>query len=206
VASYWQDLINKKLVKTEPDFTNAWYHDLQTGSVATWLSPVWGGGIIMPNAPQTAGKWRVAPMPQWTAGQPADGNWGGSIFAVFKSSKHPKEATQFDIWLNTNQQSLEYMIKAQNIYPAYQPELDAPILNQPQPFFGNQNTYSVFKQANTQVNTNFPWGPTINQVYNDMSDDFANVINGHGTLSDALNATQQSTVTYMKKQGFNVST
>jgi multiple sugar transport system substrate-binding protein len=206
VASYWQDLINKKLVKTEPDFTNAWYHDLQTGSVATWVSAVWGASTISTNAPQSSGKWKVAPIPQWTAGQTADGNWGGSTFVVFKTSKHPKEATEFDIWLNTNQQSLEYMINGASIYPAYQPELDASILNQPQPFYGNQNIYQVFKQGSTQVNVNFQWGPTINQVYTDMGDNFANVVNGRGSLSDALNAVQQSTITFMQKQGFTVST
>ena len=206
VASYWQDLVNKKLVKTEPDFTNAWYHDLQTGSLATWFSGPWGASTIFSNAPQASGKWRVAPLPQWTAGQRADGNWGGSTFMVFNNSKHPKEAAEFAIWLNTNQQSLEDMIRGQNIYPAYQPELDAPILNQPQAFFGNQNIYSVFKQATNEVNPNFQWGPTMSQVYNDMSDDFANAIKGKGTLIDALNAAQQSTVTFMKKQGFTVST
>jgi multiple sugar transport system substrate-binding protein len=206
VASYWQELLNKKLVKTEPDFTNGWYHDLQTGSVATWISAVWGASVITSNAPQSSGKWRVAPLPQWTAGQTADGNWGGSTVAVFKSTKHPKEAAQFAIWLNTNQQSLEDMIMGQNIYPAYQPELNAPILNQPQAFFGNQNIYSVFKQATTQVNGNFQWGPTMNQVSTDMGDDFANAVNGKGTLTDALNAVQQSTLTFMKRQGFSVST
>jgi multiple sugar transport system substrate-binding protein len=89
VASYWQDLINKKLVKTEPDFTNGWYHDLQTGEIATWVSGAWGHGILEQNAPQTSGLWRVAPIPQWQAGQNVDGNWGGSTAAVFKSSKHP---------------------------------------------------------------------------------------------------------------------
>jgi multiple sugar transport system substrate-binding protein len=206
VASYWQDLIAKKLVKTEPDFTNAWYHDLQTGSVATWVSAVWGASTISGNAPQSSGKWKVAPIPQWTAGQTVDGNWGGSTFVVFKSSKHPKEAAEFDIWLNTNAQSLQYMIQGASIYPAYQPELEESILNQPQPFFGNQSIYSIFKQATTQVNTNFQWGPTINQVYTDLGDNFANVVNGKGTLSDALDATQQSTVTFMKSQGFTVST
>ena len=206
VASYWQDLLNKKLVKTEPDFTNGWYHDLQTGSVATWISAVWGAGVLSSNAPQSSGKWRVAPMPLWTAGQTADGNWGGSTTAVFKSLKHPKEATEFAIWLNTNSQSLEDMIRGQNIYPAYQPELEASILNQPQPFFGNQPIFSVFKQATTQVNTNFQWGPTMTQVSTDMGDDFANAVNGKGTLIDALNAAQQSTVTFMKRQGFTVST
>src|SRR5436190_6061202 len=82
VASYWQDLIDKKLVKTEPDFTNAWFNDLQTGSVATWFSGPWGASTILSNAPQGSGKWRVALLPQWTAGQSADGNWGGSTFMV----------------------------------------------------------------------------------------------------------------------------
>ena len=205
VASYWQDLLNKKLVKTEPDFANAWYHDLQTGALATWVSAVWGGGILSLNAPQTSGKWRVAPMPQWTAGQTVDGNWGGSTTAVFKSSKHPKEATEFAIWLNTNQQSLDEMIKANNIYPAYQPALDAPSVNGPLPFFGNQAIGPLFRDASTHVDVNFQWGPTIDQVYSDMGDDFANVVNGQGTLSTALDTLQQQTVTFMKKQGFSVS-
>jgi multiple sugar transport system substrate-binding protein len=206
VASYWQDLINKKLVKTEPDFTNAWYHDLQTGSVATWVSAVWGVGTFTGSAPQASGKWRVAPMPQWQAGQTVAGNWGGSTTAVFKSTQHPKEATEFAMWLNSNQQSLDEMIKGNNIYPAYQPSLESPLVNGPVSYFGNQNIGSIFKQASTQVNVNFRWGPTIDQVYTDIGDNFANVVNGRGTLSDALSAVQQSTVTFMKKQGFSVST
>src|SRR5947209_2189415 len=202
VASYWQDLINKKLVKTEPDFTNAWYHDLQAGTLASWFSGVWGAGTLLSNAPQTSGKWQVAPMPQWQAGQTVYGNWGGSTTVVFKSSKYPKEAAQFASWLNTNQQSLDDMIKGNNIYPAYQPASDSPLVNSPQAFFGNQAIGSLFKETSAHVNVNFQWGPTMDQVYNDIGDNFANAINGHGTLSDGLNAVQQSTVTFMKKQGF----
>jgi multiple sugar transport system substrate-binding protein len=205
VASYWQDLINKKLVKTDPDFTNAWYRDLQTGAVATWVSAVWGAGTLTANAPQASGKWRVAPIPQWQAGQTKDGNWGGSTTVVFKSTKHPKEATQFAMWLNTNQQSLDEMIKGNNIYPAYQPALDAPSVSGPNAFFGNQAINQVFKTGSTQVNVNFQWGPTIDQVYSDMGDNFANAINGRGTLTDALNTVQQSTISFMKKQGFSVN-
>src|SRR2546421_7350925 len=152
VASYWQDLISRKLVKTEPDFTNAWYHDLQTGGVASWVSGVWGAGTLSSNAPQTSGKWRVAPMPQWQAGQTVYGNWGGSTTVAFKSSKHPKEAAEFAIWLNTNQQSLDDMIKGNNIYPAYQPASDSPLVNSPQAFFGNQAIGSPFQEASGALN------------------------------------------------------
>jgi multiple sugar transport system substrate-binding protein len=45
----------------------------------------------------------------------------------------------------------------------------------------------------------------MNQVYTDMGDNFVNAVNGKSTLGDALNAIQQSTVTFLQKQGFSVS-
>ncbi len=83
---------------------------------------------------------------------------------------------------------------------------DLPLQNSPDPFYGNQVLSQVFNKASTEVNVNFQWGPTMDQVYGDMGDNFTNAINGRGTLTDALNAVQQSTVTFMKKQGFTVST
>jgi multiple sugar transport system substrate-binding protein len=205
VASYWQDLINKKLVKTQPDFTNSWYHDLQTGALASWFSGAWGAGVIEQNAPQSSGKWRVASLPQWQAGQTISGNWGGSSTAVFKSSKHPKEATEFAEWISNNEQSAETEFKG-GAYPGLLSALSSSTMNSPQPFFSNQVINDVFVQSSKQVDTNFVWGPTIDQVYTDMGDNFANAINGQGTLSDALTRVQQSTVTFMQKQGFSVTT
>ncbi len=205
VASYWQTMLDKKLVKTDMDFTNGWYQELQNGTVATWISAVWGVATIATNAPKSSGNWRVAPTPQWQAGQTANGNWGGSTTVAFKSTKHPKEASEFAIWLNTNEPSIDAMIKGAAIYPAHQASLSSPLLNAPQPFYGNQVVGQVFKAGATQVNVNFQWGPTINQVYTDMGNNFANVVNGQGTLSDGLNATQQSTLTFMQKQGFSAS-
>jgi multiple sugar transport system substrate-binding protein len=45
----------------------------------------------------------------------------------------------------------------------------------------------------------------MEQVYSDTGDNFANAVNGQGTLRDGLNAVQQSTIAYMKKQGFSIS-
>jgi multiple sugar transport system substrate-binding protein len=205
VAAYWQDLIDKKLVKTEPDFTNAWYNDLQTGTLATWISAAWGNGILKQNAPQSANKWRVAPLPQWQAGQNVSSNWGGSTTVVYKSSKHPQEASVFAQWISANEQSAELEFTT-GAYPALISALSSSAVNSPQPFFGNQVINQVFSDSAKQVNINFQWGPSMQQVYNDLGDNFANAVNGHGTLSDGLNAVQQSTVTYLKKQGFSVTT
>jgi multiple sugar transport system substrate-binding protein len=205
VAGYWQGLLSKNLVKTEPDFTDAWYHDLQTGDVATWLSAAWGESTISLNAPQTAGKWRVAQIPQWQAGQYVNGNWGGSTSAMFKSTKHPKEAAEFAMWLNTDHQAITEMIKGSAIYPACQAMLNSPLVNGPQPFFGNQNVGALFLDASKHVDVNFQWGPTINQVYNDIGDNFAASVNGQDTLTNGLNTVQQSTIVFMQSQGFNLS-
>jgi multiple sugar transport system substrate-binding protein len=205
VASYWQDLIDRKLVKTDPDFDNAWYNDLQTGALATWFSGAWGNGILKQNAPKTSGNWRVAPLPQWQAGQNVSSNWGGSTTVVYKSSKHPQEASVFAQWISANEQSAELEFST-GAYPALLSALSSSTVNSPQPFFGNQVINQVFAGSSKQVNVNFQWGPSMQQVYNDLGDNFANAVNGHGTLSDALNAVQQSTVAYMKKQGFSVTT
>jgi multiple sugar transport system substrate-binding protein len=205
VASYWQDLINKKLVKTQPDFDNAWYNDLQTGTLATWVSAAWGNGILKQNAPQTSGKWRVAPLPQWQAGQNISSNWGGSTTVVFKSTKYPQQASVFAQWISANEQSAELEFTT-GAYPALLSALSSSAVNSPQPFFGNQVINQVFSDSAKQVNVNFQWGPSMQQVYNDIGDNFANAVNGHGTLSDGLNAVQQSTITYLKKQGFSVTT
>ena len=90
-------------------------------------------------------------------------------------------------------------------YPALLSSLSSTTINSPQPFYGNQVINQVFQQGATQVNENFTWGPTMDQVYNDMGNDFANVVNGQGTLSSALNAVEQSTITFMKSQGFSIS-
>jgi len=205
VAAYWQNLIDKKLVKTEADFTNAWFNDFQTGTLATWLSGAWGNGILKLNAPQTSGNWRVAPLPQWQAGQNVSSNWGGSSTVVFKNTKHPQEANVFAQWISADERSAELQFGT-GAYPALLSSLNSSTVNSPQPFFGNQVINQVFLSASKQVNVNFQWGPSMEQVYNDMSDNFANVVNGHGTLSDGLTAVQQRTITYMKAQGLSVTT
>ena len=51
VASGWQALISRNLVKTQPGFTDAWIQDFVTGHVAAWAAPVWAGGYQTPRIP-----------------------------------------------------------------------------------------------------------------------------------------------------------
>jgi len=208
VAQYWQNMLDKKLVKTDPDFSLAWNNDLATGGSATWVSAVWGANTIPASAPKTAGAWKVAPMPQWTAGANTYGNWGGSTTVVFKSTKHPKEATEFAEFLNSTSQSINRLIdpiKGAALYPALKASLDQPAILAPVSFYGGQRVNQVFNAASNRVDVNFQWGPTMDQVFNDMSDDFSTAVNGKTTLPAALDTLQQSTVAHMQKLGISVS-
>jgi multiple sugar transport system substrate-binding protein len=204
VASYWQNLLRQKLVKTDTDFTDAWYHDLQSGGVATWVTAVWGANTIIANAPKTKGDWRVAPMPQWSANKYIAGNWGGSTTVAFKATKHPKEAAEFAEWLNTDPQSVKLMVEGAQLYPALQSALDTSAVNGPMAFYGNQQVNSVFHTASNHVDLTFQWGPTMGQVFTDINDQFSNAVNGKTTLVNALDALQASTYKTMKSQGFSV--
>jgi multiple sugar transport system substrate-binding protein len=204
VAAFWQDLIDRDLVSTYPGWTPEWDNAYNTGAAWTWNSAVWGANSIVSGAPATAGKWAVAPSPQWKAGDKAAGNWGGSSTAVFKGSKHPAEAAKFALWLNTSDESLTMLNKAANLYPATKAGLDLPVLKEGVPFYGGQPIYDVFAKASGQVSPDFVWGPTMTQTYNDVSDGFKAAVSKKGTLADALKSGQASTIAALKAQAIPV--
>ena len=204
VASYWQGLLDANLVTPVKTFTDEWNKAVNTGQIWGWVSAIWGYATIETNAPDTAGKWAVAAMPQWTAGAPSGGNWGGSTTAVFKGSKHPAEAAKFAVWLNTNTEALTMLNQKGGLYPATTAGQDLPALQQPSDFFGGQDIFAVFKQASAQVDPSWTWGPVMNETYNTLTDGFGAALNGQGTLGDALGTAQSKTLDAMDAQAIPV--
>ncbi|MGI5500076.1 ABC transporter substrate-binding protein [Lentzea sp. CA-135723] len=205
VADLWQDLISRKLVKAEPDFSTGWVSDLTTGTVASWAAPVWAGSYLKGAMAASAGKWAVAPLPQWDPANPQVGNWGGSSISVTSSSKHADRAAKFIEWLNTDQQSLNSLITKSSIFPADRSGLLDPSFSKPQEFYGGQKIYEVFSEASKQVNPNFTWGPTMTSAFPAFTDEFGKVATGGQTVTQALDALQKRTVEDMGKQGFAVA-
>ncbi|MFH8251459.1 ABC transporter substrate-binding protein [Microbacterium sp. B2969] len=205
VAEYWQELLDEDLVSTYPAWTEEWNNAYNSGEVWTWNSAVWGANSISSGAPDTAGKWSVAPSPQWEAGGTSAGNWGGSSIAVFKGTKHLYEAAEFALWLNTSDEALTALNKSANIYPATTAGLELPSLQEGVEFYGGQKIYDVFAEAASQVNPDFVWGPTMTQTYADVSDGFQKAVTGQGTLRDALKSAQESTISTLKAQSIPVA-
>lgn len=205
VADYWQELIERDLVASYPAWTDEWNNAYNSSEVWTWVSAVWGANTIADGAPDTAGNWGVAPMPQWDAAKPAAGNWGGSSIAVLKGSKYPYEAAKFATWLNTSEESLTILADLAKIYPATVDGLKLPILTEGVEFYGDQVIWDVFAEASSQVPTDFSWGPTMTDTYAAISDGFKSVVTGGMTASEAIKAGQESTVATLKSQSITVN-
>ncbi|TDD72590.1 extracellular solute-binding protein [Jiangella aurantiaca] len=205
VAEYWQRMLDEDLARPMASWSDEWWAALETGEVWTWVSPYWGNALIEQNAAASAGAWAVAPMPQWTEGTNAAGNWGGSTAAVTSSTEHPHEAAQFALWLNTSEEALAALNELGGLYPATTAGQQLPQLNQPEEFFGGQVIAEVFAEAAQNVNPDFPWGPTMTQTYSDIGDGFAAAINGTGTLVEALETGQQKTIEALESQAIPVA-
>ncbi|KNE82254.1 MULTISPECIES: ABC transporter substrate-binding protein [Streptomyces] len=205
VADYWQKMIDEKLVATNlQGFSPALYKAWNKGEVATWVSAAWGYSTIRDNAKATAGKWGVAPMPQWSAGDKKAGNWGGSTTAVLGKSKHPYEAAKFALWLNTDPKALEILNREGGLYPAATEGLKLDALQQPVEFYGGQKIFDTFAGAAGDVNTDWTFGPTMTDTYRFMGDGIAGALSGKGTLRDALKEADAKTVESLEKQSLDV--
>jgi multiple sugar transport system substrate-binding protein len=205
VADYWQELIDDKLVATDlQGFSPALYKAWNSDEVVTWISAAWGYSTIRDNAKATAGKWAVAPMPQWEKGGDQAGNWGGSTTAVLGKSKHPAEAAKFALWLNTDRKALEILNREGGLYPAAKAGLDLPALQKPVDFYGKQKIFDVFARASENVDTGFTWGPTMTDTYRYLGDGTASVIGGKSTFADVLKQTDSESAESLRKQALDV--
>jgi multiple sugar transport system substrate-binding protein len=202
--NFWGDLVKAGAVSTLPDFATPFYSAITTGALASWLVPSWGQNVIGGLAVKTAGKWHVAPLPQWTAGAHAFGNWGGAGNAVTAQSPHPKEAATFAIWLNDNVQSASMFVTLQSMFPVTKAVLNSPSFNAPQAFYGGQRANSIFAATANHIDPGFQWSPFQDYVYTQLQNNLADAVQGTISFTDAMNTLQNTLVSYAKAQGFTV--
>jgi multiple sugar transport system substrate-binding protein len=205
VADYWGGLVKEGVIDNQPMYTPAWNTALNTGTQVGWVSSVWGPGVLEGNAADTKGKWAAAPLPNWDAAKPSNGNWGGSSTAVTAQSKHPKQAMEFITWLNTDPEAVKALVSTANIYPAdVKASKDA--LTAPPAFFSDQpDFFDIAAKASSEVSS-FTYGPNVNVAYSAYTDAFAKAAESKdpAQFEAALETMQSTTTADLKKSGFTV--
>ncbi len=207
VANLWGSLLSSGALSPLDSYTSDWNSALANGTIASWMAGAWGPGVIQPAATSSAGQWRVAAMPQWTAGTNIDGNYGGSTDAVLKTTAHPKEATEFAIWLNTNSQTtLELATGKASLFPVTTATFsNAQWSGATSTYWGGQSVNQTFATLSQSVDVNFAWSPFQDYVYSTFSDQFVNVKSGTITFAQAMKNLQSIVSTYAQGQGFTIT-
>jgi multiple sugar transport system substrate-binding protein len=206
VAAYWGGLVQEGAVTNTPMYTPDWNAALNDGSQVGWLGAVWGPGVLEGNAAKTKGKWKAAPLPQWDAATPANGNWGGSATSVTTQSKHKDQAAQFTAWLNTDPAAIKALVTEANVYPAAT-SATASALTSPPAFFSDQPDYFTIAAEAAKVTNPFTYGPNVNVAYSAYSDAFGKAAESKqaAKFTAALTTMQQTTTDDMKNTGFKMA-
>ncbi|HEY7279272.1 MAG TPA: extracellular solute-binding protein [Trebonia sp.] len=204
-VSLWSPLISGGLLSPIPAWSSQWYTGLSNGTIASLVTGGWMGVDLETGVPTGKGDWRVAPMPQWTAGTAATSENGGSSDAVLAASKNQAAAAAFLQWISTGQGA---QISANSgDFPASTTVLNSSSWqNQQQPYFGGQAINQVLSQASSSVLSGWSYLPF--QVYANsiFPDTVGQAYTGKSSLTAGLQAWQQQSATYGTQQGFSIIT
>jgi len=205
VATYWGGLAKDGLISVDPDFTDPWFAALNNGKYASWITAAWGPVFLSGSAKATAGKWRAAPLPQWSASIPSSGNWGGSTSAVVRTTKNPIAAAQLAQFLNTDPDSTKLFTTKQFFFPATKALLTDPsFVGETPDFYGGQKVNQVFADVSATVNTAFQWPPFLDRVVTDWTETVGKSLADKTDTVGALDQWQTRITTFAKSQGFTV--
>ncbi|MFF9238018.1 ABC transporter substrate-binding protein [Streptomyces sp. NPDC014801] len=205
VAKFWGDLVKEGSIDNQPMYTPAWNKALDTGKQIAWVSAVWAPGTLTTAAPDTKGKWAMAPLPQWSKSENRTGSWGGSSTAVTTDSRHKDAAAKFAAWLNTDAEALNALAKESGIYPASTSAQLSGAFQNPPEFFANQADFYTKAADIAETTAPSAWGPNVNVAYTSFKDAFGAAAKNKSDFGAALRKMQADTVADMKKQGFEVA-
>ncbi len=205
VATFWGGLVKEGAIDNQPMYTPAWNKALNTGKQIAWVSAVWAPGTLTTAAPDTKGKWAMAPLPQWSQSEDVTGSWGGSSTAVTTDSKHKAAAAKFAAWLNTDGDALNALAKESGIYPAATNAQTSGAFVKPPAYFSNQADFYTKAADIAETTAPSAWGPNVNVAYTIFKDAFGAAAKDKSDFVAALDKMQDGTVADMKKQGFEVA-
>ncbi len=203
-AALWSPLITKGLLAPVTSWSTQWYTGLANGSIASLVTGGWMGVDLETGVPSGKGDWRVAPLPEWTAGTAATSENGGSADSVLAASKNQLAAAGFLQFMNTGPG--EQISANSGDFPSSNAMLNASsFLDQAPAYFGGQKINQVLSQAASQVLPGWSYLPF--QVY--ANSIFPNTVGqaytGKSTLDAGLQAWQQQSASYGSQQGFSIS-
>jgi multiple sugar transport system substrate-binding protein len=209
VLNYWGDLAKKKLVGTVDQFTTDYISGVVNGKYATYISAAWAPGYLTGagvGKGSEAGKFAVAPLPQWDESAPVSVNWGGSTFAVTNQAGDKKAAAIVAKGLYADQASLTDGWETQTIFPLNQGVLKSDaFVNNKVDFFGGQTANKDIYIPAENAYAGATYSPFSVYYYAQLQAQIVKINAGKTTGTQAATDLQGILVKYAQSQGFKVS-
>ena len=203
-TSMWDQLIKDDLISPIAGWSNEWFQGLNQGKIASLITGAWMPGNLISGVEDTAGDWRVAPMPTYD-GTAANAENGGSAQAVIKQTENPELAAAFLKWLNNSEESIDIFLESGG-FPSTTADLeDEEFLADAPEYFGGQKINEVLAQGATDVLPDWeylPYQVYANSIYGDT---VGKAYTSDTTLDEGLAAWQDALVEYGHGQGFSVN-
>ncbi|PST47960.1 sugar ABC transporter substrate-binding protein [Bifidobacterium callitrichos] len=205
-TTMWQGLIDDNLIDTAtPMWTDDWWRKLDDGSIASVLTGAWLVSSMQKNLSATKGDWRMAPMPQYTAGAHANGENGGGALAMPKGSDEAKTraAYTFAEWFSHGD-GVKVNLAQGGIPPLNSVLADTAWLDETDDFFGGQKTHEVIAEASKDVLDGFEYLPYMAYANSISVDTIGQTYHGKDTLADSLVKWGEALKDYGRQEGFTV--
>ncbi|MBP8532402.1 extracellular solute-binding protein [Streptomyces sp. MK37H] len=131
---------------------------LEDGRLPSQLGASWAAGDFKSQLTKSAGKWRVAAMPE----RPA--NDGGSFLGITKYCRRPEVAFEIITWLLGPKNQTRGFVEA-SLFPSTPASYEMAAMREHDPFFGGQITNDIFARAaqRIQVAYNSPYDVALKQ-------------------------------------------
>lgn len=205
-TTMWQGMLDDKLVDTStPMWSDDWWRKLDDGSIASVLTGAWLVSSMQKNLSNTKGQWRMAAMPQYRAGEHANGENGGGALAMPKGSddSRTKAAYEFAKWF-AHDGGVDVNLAQGGIPPLTSVLADDKWLNETDDFFGGQKTHETIAQASENVLPDFTYLPYMAYANSIAVDSIGQAYHGKTTLAKALVQWGDSLKDYGAQEGFTV--
>ena len=203
-ATTWQSLIDEKLLAPVSSWSDGWYKGLGDGTIATLTIGAWMPANLESGVAAGAGKWRVAPMPQWEAGSSVSAENGGSSLAVPAASQNKALAYAFIRYATTGEGATSRAL--QGAFPATIADLtSSAFVDKEFTYFGGQKVNQVLADAARNVATGWSYLPFqvyANSIFNDT---VGQAYVSPTKLADGLGAWEEACRTYGSDQGFTIA-
>lgn len=128
-------------------WSNEWTESLRRGQVASQMMGAWLGGHLQDwIAPEDAGKWRSANLPNHSFA-----SWGGSFYSIPKKAKNKDEAWKFIEFMATQPEIQLLAFKEINAFPALVETYNDPFFEEKLAYLGDQQARVLWRSAAAKI-------------------------------------------------------